>query len=219
MPSASTASRSPLDRRALDEESALRADRHDDGVLDHLRLDQAEHFGAEIFAPIGPAQSAARDRPEAQVHAFDARRRRPRSRDMGAASADRRAARIELEADVVVMMRRPAAGSNWCAASRADTARKLRRMRSSSRLSTFSSRMRIAAMIASICFPRGCSRTVTTESINPGLSLSTSAPIRVSSSPRRRACAAMHGDRHRCRWRCGSNFASNSSISNPAIAG
>ncbi len=62
------------DRRTLDEEAALGTDRHDDRVLDHLRLDQAEHFGAEILAPIRPAQAAARDRAEAQMHAFDARR-------------------------------------------------------------------------------------------------------------------------------------------------
>ena len=62
------------DRRALDEEAALRADRHDDRVLDHLRLDQTQHFGAEILAAVRPAQAAARDRAEAQVDAFHARR-------------------------------------------------------------------------------------------------------------------------------------------------
>ena len=61
-------------RRPLDEEAALGADRHDHRVLDHLRLDQAQYFGAEILAPVRPAQAAARDRAEAQVHAFDARR-------------------------------------------------------------------------------------------------------------------------------------------------
>ena len=60
-------------RQLLAEEAALRTHRHDDGVLHHLRLDQAQHFGAEILAPIRPAQAAARDRAEAQVHAFDAR--------------------------------------------------------------------------------------------------------------------------------------------------
>ena len=60
-------------RRALDDEAALGADRHDHRVLHHLRLDQAQHLGAEILAPVGPAQAAARDRAEAQVRAFDAR--------------------------------------------------------------------------------------------------------------------------------------------------
>ena len=46
----------------LAEEAALRADRHDHGVLDHLRLDQAEDLGAEVVAPVGPAQAAAGDR-------------------------------------------------------------------------------------------------------------------------------------------------------------
>ncbi len=60
-------------RRALDVETALGANRHDDGVLDHLRLDQAQHFGTEILAAIRPAQAATRHRAEAQVHAFHAR--------------------------------------------------------------------------------------------------------------------------------------------------
>src|SRR3546814_6676022 len=35
-------------------EAALRAGRHDDGILDPLRLHQAEDFGAEVVAPVGP---------------------------------------------------------------------------------------------------------------------------------------------------------------------
>ena len=57
----------------LAEERALRADRHDDGVLHHLRLDQAEHLGAEVVASVRPAQATAGDRAEAQVRALDAR--------------------------------------------------------------------------------------------------------------------------------------------------
>ena len=49
-------------------------DRHDDDVLHHLRLDQAEHLGAEVLRPVGPAQAAARDLAAAQVHALEARR-------------------------------------------------------------------------------------------------------------------------------------------------
>ena len=55
-------------------ESALRPGRHDHRVFDALRLHQAEHFGAEIVAPIGPAQAAARDRASAQMDALDPRR-------------------------------------------------------------------------------------------------------------------------------------------------
>ncbi len=86
----------------LAEEPALGADRHDHGVLDHLRLDQAEHLGAEVVATVGPAQPTARDRAEAQVHALDPRRvdedleARPRRRQVG----DRR--RLHLEAHVGV---------------------------------------------------------------------------------------------------------------------
>jgi hypothetical protein len=61
-------------RRPLDDEAALRADRHDDRVLDHLRLHQAQHLGAEILAPVRPAQAAARHAAAAQVHALHARR-------------------------------------------------------------------------------------------------------------------------------------------------
>ena len=74
MPSASHASRSRRVGQLLAEEAALGADRHDHGVLHHLRLDQAEHLGAEVVAPVGPAQAAARDRAEPQVHALDPRR-------------------------------------------------------------------------------------------------------------------------------------------------
>ena len=103
----------------LAEEAALRADRHDHGVLDHLRLDQAEHLGAEVVAAVGPAQATARDRAEAQVDALDPRRvdedlvRRSRLGQVG----DRR--RLELERQVGPEVRRPRpAGSSWSAASR-----------------------------------------------------------------------------------------------------
>src|SRR5439155_10348003 len=85
---------------ALDEEATLGTDRHDDGVLHHLRLNKPEHFSAEVFAPVRPAQAAARDRTEAQVHAFHAWRVdedlavRFRLRQI------RHLGRIELEADV-----------------------------------------------------------------------------------------------------------------------
>ena len=52
-------------------EAALGADRHDDGVLDLLRLHEAQHFGAIVLGAIRPAQTAARHLAEAQVHALD----------------------------------------------------------------------------------------------------------------------------------------------------
>ena len=58
-------------RRILHDEAALGADRHDHRVLDGLSLHQAEHLGAEILAPVGPAEPAARDCAESQVDAFD----------------------------------------------------------------------------------------------------------------------------------------------------
>ena len=62
-----------IERRPLHIEAALGAHRHDDGVLHHLRLHQAEHFGAEILAPVRPADAAARDLAAAQMNALHAR--------------------------------------------------------------------------------------------------------------------------------------------------
>src|ERR1019366_3829368 len=59
---------------AFDHETAFGAYRNDDGILYLLRLHQSENLGAEIFAPIGPADAAASDVSHPQVHAFHARR-------------------------------------------------------------------------------------------------------------------------------------------------
>ena len=56
---------------ALDDEAAFRADWHDHRVLDLLCLDEAQHLGAEIVAPVGPAKAAACDGAKAQVDALD----------------------------------------------------------------------------------------------------------------------------------------------------
>jgi hypothetical protein len=61
-------------RRPLGHESALRTDRNDDGVLDHLRLHQAQDLHAEVLAPVRPPDPAARDPPAAEVHTLNARR-------------------------------------------------------------------------------------------------------------------------------------------------
>ena len=91
--------RAAADRQQLRHEAALGADRHDHGVLDLLRLDQAEHLGAEILRPVGPADAAARHLAEAQMHALDARRidedlvERPRQRQAVELAA------VELDGD------------------------------------------------------------------------------------------------------------------------
>ena len=75
-------------RQLLRHEAALGAHRHDDGVLHLLRLDEAQHLGAEVLRPVGPAQATAGDLAEAHVHALDARRidedlvERPRRRQV-----------------------------------------------------------------------------------------------------------------------------------------
>ncbi len=60
-------------RRILDDESALGANRNDDRVLHGLRLDQTQDLGAEVLAAVRPAQPAAGDRAEAQVHSLHPR--------------------------------------------------------------------------------------------------------------------------------------------------
>ena len=55
-------------------EAALGPGRHDHRVLDPLRFHQPENLGAEVVAPVRPAQAAARHRPGAQVDALDPRR-------------------------------------------------------------------------------------------------------------------------------------------------
>ena len=88
-------------RQLLAEEAALGAHRHDDGVLDHLRLDQPQHFGAEVLAAVGPAQTAARDRAEAQMHAFDARSADEDFAIRAGLGQIRHFGRVELEAEIV----------------------------------------------------------------------------------------------------------------------
>ena len=83
--------------RAPRHEAALGADRHDHRVLDVLCLHEAEDLGAEVVAPVGPAQAAASDAAHSQVHALDTRRmhedleHRLRQRNLG------ETARIQLE--------------------------------------------------------------------------------------------------------------------------
>ena len=104
MPSSEQRLAPALRRRPLDDEAALGADRHDQRVLDHLRLHQPEDLGAEVLAPVRPAHPAARDPAAAQVHALDARRvdedleLRPRQRQ------HRDLRRVELERQVRVRL-------------------------------------------------------------------------------------------------------------------
>jgi len=55
-------------------EATLGADRHDDGILHCLSLDQIHHLGAIVLGPIGPTDTATGDLAEAQMNAFDLRR-------------------------------------------------------------------------------------------------------------------------------------------------
>ena len=141
-----------LDRRRclLQHETALGAHRHDDGVLHHLRLDQAEHLGAEVVGPVRPAQPAARDLAAAQVDAFEARRidedlvQRPRR------GQPRHPGGVELEAEETaprpVRARMadagaPVVGAQACLRTSPSS---WRSTRSSLRLATFSSACAIA---------------------------------------------------------------------------
>ena len=60
-------------RQPFRHEAALGADRNDHGVLDLLRLGEAEDLGAEVLRPVGPADAAARHLAEAEMDAVDAR--------------------------------------------------------------------------------------------------------------------------------------------------
>ena len=106
-----------VDWRLLDVEAALGADRHDDGVLHHLGLHQAQDLGAEILAPVGPADAAARHPAAAQMDALHARAvdedfdQRPGRRQLVEGAA------VDLEGDPFLGPRRPArSASSWCAA-------------------------------------------------------------------------------------------------------
>src|SRR5205085_11344476 len=61
-------------RRPRRHEPALGADGHDDGILRLLGLHQTEDFGAEILRPVRPANAAARNLAETQVHGLEPRR-------------------------------------------------------------------------------------------------------------------------------------------------
>ena len=62
--------RGPRRHVALQHEAALRPDRHDHRVLDHLGLHQAQDLGAEVVVAVAPADAAARDLAAAQVDAL-----------------------------------------------------------------------------------------------------------------------------------------------------
>ncbi len=91
-------------RQTPGDEATFGTHGHDDGVLHLLRLDQTQHFGTEVFLAVGPAQAAAGDVAEAQVHAFDARavdeylELGHRTRDVGDQP------RAQLEAEVALVL-------------------------------------------------------------------------------------------------------------------
>ncbi len=62
---------------ALHVEPALGPDGDDDRVLHRLRLHEPEHLGAEVFAPVRPADAATGDVTRTQVDSFDRRRSDP----------------------------------------------------------------------------------------------------------------------------------------------
>ena len=65
------------DGRTPDHKTAFGTDRHDHGIFDVLCFHQAQNLGTKIFAPVRPAQSAARDAPHPQVHPFHGRAKHP----------------------------------------------------------------------------------------------------------------------------------------------
>ena len=90
--------------QATRQEAALRTHRHDDRVLHLLGFYQAEHFSAEVFFTVGPAQAAARDVAEAQVHTFDAWRVHEDFKLRHGLRQLRDRMRVELEAEVRLVL-------------------------------------------------------------------------------------------------------------------
>ena len=60
-------------RQLFAHKTAFGAVRHNHRVFHHLRFHQAQHFGAEVFHAVRPAQAAARHFGAAQMRAFHAR--------------------------------------------------------------------------------------------------------------------------------------------------
>src|SRR5580700_224699 len=60
--------------RLLYHKTTLRADRNNNCVFNHLGLNKAKNFSAEIFHSVRPAQTSACDFATSQMHAFDTRR-------------------------------------------------------------------------------------------------------------------------------------------------
>src|SRR4029079_3725328 len=58
-------------RQLLRHKATFGTDRHDNGVLHLLRLDQSEDLGAEVLWPIRPADAPARDLAKAQMDPLD----------------------------------------------------------------------------------------------------------------------------------------------------
>ena len=52
---------------ALEHKATLGTHRHNNGVLHHLRLHQAQHLGTKILPPVGPTQAAPGHRTTAQM--------------------------------------------------------------------------------------------------------------------------------------------------------
>src|SRR4029450_14143944 len=52
--------------RVLEDETPLRARRHDDGVLDHLRLEEPQDLGSVVLTTVVPADPGTCDPPSAR---------------------------------------------------------------------------------------------------------------------------------------------------------
>ena len=172
---------------ALHHEAALRPDRHDHRVLHHLRLHQAEHLGAEVLAPVRPAdarRAPPRRRAGARPRCAASRRR---SRTAGAAAAASGAAEgSSLNDRWLGRLASGPSGSSSCAASPGSPPRNMRRIRSWSRLST--------ASIASLD-PLGDLRGVRAVGRGAGRSAPGTAPRAAARSPGARRAPARRSGR------------------------
>ena len=87
-------------RWILQHEAAFGTDRNNHRVLDMLGFHQTQNLGAEIFAPVRPAQAAACHLAVAQMNALNARRIDPDFKQRFGLGQTWHLARVELEAQV-----------------------------------------------------------------------------------------------------------------------
>ena len=82
------------------DKTTLRSARNDDGILDHLRVYEPQHLGAEIIRTIAPANATTRHRRPTEVHSLHSSRMDPHLEQELGRSRVFQVANQELKRDV-----------------------------------------------------------------------------------------------------------------------